>query len=156
LKTKSALLAARDNNDDDKGARRRVAGSAQLLSNCAALTFVHGEEKRRLAAGSHDERFPSSWVFGFVRPRAHDESNRRFVVATSCYIRLPLNLLVKGTAGSATPASVRALIENCRADIGRGRYQQSPRQMLASRKEFDIIRPLLYGTLDRLAARGSG
>jgi hypothetical protein len=50
-----------------------------------------------------------------------------------------------------TPSSVRALIENCRADIGRGRYQQSPRQMLASRKEFGIIRPLLYRTLDRLA-----
>lgn len=55
-----------------------------------------------------------------------------------------------------TPASVRALIENCRADIGRGRYQQSPRQMLASRKEFAMIRPLLCRMLDRLAAGGSG
>jgi GMP synthase (glutamine-hydrolysing) len=54
-----------------------------------------------------------------------------------------------------TPASVRALIENCRADIARGRYQQSPKQMLASRKEFGIIRPLLYRTLDRLAMRQS-
>jgi GMP synthase-like glutamine amidotransferase len=50
-----------------------------------------------------------------------------------------------------TRASVRALIENCRADIRKGRYQQSPRQMLASRKEFDIIRPLLATTLNRLA-----
>ena len=55
-----------------------------------------------------------------------------------------------------TPASVRALIENCRADIARGRYQQSPKQMLASCKEFGIIRPLLCRMLDRLAARGSG
>jgi GMP synthase-like glutamine amidotransferase len=50
-----------------------------------------------------------------------------------------------------TLASLRALIKNCRADIGRGRYQQSPRRMLASRKEFDIIRLLLARTLDRLA-----
>jgi len=38
----------------------------------------------------------SPWVLRFPRRRAHDESNRGFVVATSCYIRLPLNLLVKG------------------------------------------------------------
>ncbi len=36
----------------------------------------------RLGAGSHDERFSSSWVFRFPRRRAHDESNYRFVVAT--------------------------------------------------------------------------
>jgi GMP synthase-like glutamine amidotransferase len=54
-----------------------------------------------------------------------------------------------------TPTSLRQLIKNCRADIGRGPYQQSARQMLASREEFGIIRPLLYRMLDRLATRGS-
>jgi hypothetical protein len=42
-------LTERDNNNDGKGAFCGAAGSAQLLCNCAALTFVHGEENRRLA-----------------------------------------------------------------------------------------------------------
>jgi GMP synthase (glutamine-hydrolysing) len=54
-----------------------------------------------------------------------------------------------------TPGSVRALIKNCRADISTGRNQQPPEQMLAFRKEFGTVRPLLYRMLDRLAALGS-
>jgi len=54
-----------------------------------------------------------------------------------------------------TPTSVRALIENCRADIGTGRYQQSPAQMVASSQASGIIRRLLDRTLDRLAGGGS-
>ena len=50
-----------------------------------------------------------------------------------------------------SPTSVRALIQNCRTDIGSGRYQQSPIQMLACGKEFAIVRQLVYRMLDRLA-----
>jgi GMP synthase-like glutamine amidotransferase len=51
-----------------------------------------------------------------------------------------------------TPNIVQALIKNCQADLGAGRYQQSADQILACRKEFGIIRRLLHRSLDRLAA----
>jgi GMP synthase-like glutamine amidotransferase len=54
-----------------------------------------------------------------------------------------------------TPSVVQALIQNCRADIGSGRYQQPPDQILACWKEFGIIRRLLYRMLDRLAVSRS-
>jgi GMP synthase-like glutamine amidotransferase len=54
-----------------------------------------------------------------------------------------------------TPSAVRALVQNCRADIGSGQYQQPPDQILACQEEFGIIRRLLYRMLDRLAASGS-
>jgi len=50
-----------------------------------------------------------------------------------------------------TPSAIQALIKHCRADIGSGRYQQSPDQILARRKEFGMIRRLLHRMLDRLA-----
>lgn len=55
-----------------------------------------------------------------------------------------------------TPSVVRTLIQNCRADLGSGRYQQPPDQILACREEFGIIRRLLDGMLDRLAISRSG
>ncbi len=51
-----------------------------------------------------------------------------------------------------TPSVVRALIQNCRADIGSGQYQQTPDQILARPEEFGMIRRLSYRMLDRLAA----
>jgi GMP synthase-like glutamine amidotransferase len=54
-----------------------------------------------------------------------------------------------------TPSIIQALIKNCRADFGSGRYQQPPDQILARRKEFGMIRRLLHRMLDRLAGLGS-
>jgi GMP synthase (glutamine-hydrolysing) len=51
-----------------------------------------------------------------------------------------------------TASAVRRLIQNCRADISSGQYQQSPEQMLACREGFRTIRELVDGMLDRLAA----
>ena len=50
-----------------------------------------------------------------------------------------------------TASAVGKLIQNCREDIGSGRYQQSPDQMLACRDGFRTIRRLVDEMLDRLA-----
>jgi GMP synthase (glutamine-hydrolysing) len=52
-----------------------------------------------------------------------------------------------------TRGSIRALIQNCRADIGSGQYQQPPDQILAGQEEFGAVRRLLHGMLERLAVR---
>jgi GMP synthase-like glutamine amidotransferase len=56
----------------------------------------------------------------------------------------------------ATPASVKALIQNCAADIGTGPYEQSARAMLADPARFLALKPALYRLLDRIGSIASG
>ncbi len=52
-----------------------------------------------------------------------------------------------------TPSSVRALIQNCSADIGSGPFEQSADEMLRDPSRFFTLRPLLDGALDCIQER---
>jgi hypothetical protein len=61
-------------------------------------------------SGSHDERFPSSWVLGFHPRRAHDESNRRFIVAT------PLKFRYRREYNEVRPDRLKTLLGSRRSN----------------------------------------
>jgi GMP synthase-like glutamine amidotransferase len=50
----------------------------------------------------------------------------------------------------ATPASARALVESCGADLVPGRYIQTQEQILGSPRKFERINSLMAGVLDAL------
>ncbi len=50
-----------------------------------------------------------------------------------------------------TPASARALIDNCRADLVPGRFIQQEDQILSSGDRFQRINTVMYAVLERLA-----
>ncbi len=50
-----------------------------------------------------------------------------------------------------TRGGVRALIQNCQAEIDSGPYQQPPDQILARKEEFGVVRRLLPKMLERMA-----
>jgi GMP synthase (glutamine-hydrolysing) len=52
-----------------------------------------------------------------------------------------------------TRGGVRALIQNCQADLDSGQYQQPPDQMLARKEEFGVVRRLLPKLLERMAGQ---
>ena len=49
-----------------------------------------------------------------------------------------------------TPASVAQLVQNAGHEIGRGRYQQPPEDILDCAARCDAVRPILFSLLDRL------
>jgi len=55
----------------------------------------------------------------------------------------------------ATPASVKALIHNCAAEIGSGPYEQSADELLRDSAHFLALEPILDRLLDRIAATAS-
>jgi hypothetical protein len=48
---------------------------------------------------------------------------------------------------------VRALIQNCSADVGSGPFEQSAEEMLRDPSRFFTLQPLLDGALDCIAER---
>ena len=50
-----------------------------------------------------------------------------------------------------TPASARALVESCRADLVPGKYVQTEREIMGSPAQFQLINSVMDGLLDALA-----